>query len=156
MNILMRNGRKVNISIRENSAVRRMEFTTNNLSYNCDRDEINKKIDGIHEQIEKNDATLATILKEFPTVDEVSEEDGKYALKTEISLVVQSDKAHCDTTAVIPSLAYFVNAQTNVDYVVELQNKIATFESRLAALEQNGNQGSSTGDLSSYAAKAEI
>ncbi|WP_289705106.1 hypothetical protein, partial [Bacteroides acidifaciens] len=61
------------ISIKENTAKRRMEFTTNDLAYTCDIDALHKKIDTLHEQIEKNDTALATTLNEFPTVDEVNE-----------------------------------------------------------------------------------
>ncbi|KAK8845753.1 hypothetical protein M9Y10_020671 [Tritrichomonas musculus] len=61
------------IQIKENTAKRRMEFTTNDLAYTCDIDALHKKIDTLHEQIEKNDTALATTLNEFPTVDEVNE-----------------------------------------------------------------------------------
>ena len=88
---------------------------------NCGRtlDAIHKKIDGIHEQIEKNNAALASTLNEIQTVDEVNEALEKvkseipalvdltnYATKNDIHLVVQSDKVAGDATKLVSSLAY--------------------------------------------------
>ncbi|KAK8880947.1 hypothetical protein M9Y10_003653 [Tritrichomonas musculus] len=60
------------VSIKENTAIRRMEFTTNDIAYTCDIDALHKKIDAIHEQTQANDKSLASTLNEFPTVDEVN------------------------------------------------------------------------------------
>lgn len=50
-----------------------MSFTINDLVNTCDIDAMNKKIDALHKQTEANDAVMASIINDFPTVDEVNE-----------------------------------------------------------------------------------
>lgn len=45
------------ISIKENTAIRRMKFAINDLANTCDIEALNKKIDALHEQTEANNAS---------------------------------------------------------------------------------------------------
>lgn len=69
-----------------------MSFTINDFVHTCDIDAMNKKIDALHKQTEANDAVMAFIINDFPTVDEVNEalkkvkteRDWKYVLKSSL------------------------------------------------------------------------
>ncbi|KAK8872186.1 hypothetical protein M9Y10_007950 [Tritrichomonas musculus] len=114
------------ISVKENTAIRQMTFTSNDLAYTCDIVALNKKIDEIHEQIQENDKTLATTLNEFPTVDEVNtalekikndminmDDLSNYALKSDIPT------NHVTTSQLTSTLnEYMLKSDMPDDYVV--------------------------------------
>ena len=71
--------------------MRRNEFILNDLAYTCDIDALHKKIDGMHEQIEKNDTTLASLEKlknNMINMDNLlskEEADNKYRSKSDLT-----------------------------------------------------------------------
>ncbi|KAK8893771.1 hypothetical protein M9Y10_022200 [Tritrichomonas musculus] len=112
--------------------------------------------------------------------------DSKFALKSDIPTVVQSDKVVGDATKLVPSLAYVVNTYTtqtvtNIlsnqvsacgsqlttlnnkfnNYVLKseydaLKSKLDSLEARLASLENSNSTGNTSADLSSYATKSDL
>ncbi|WP_289705283.1 hypothetical protein, partial [Bacteroides acidifaciens] len=61
------------ISIKENTAIRSMKYTVNDIAYMSDIDALNKKIDQIEENSHTNDENIAKIMNTYPTVDETNE-----------------------------------------------------------------------------------
>ena len=66
------------------SAVRRMSFEVKDIAYTCDIDALNNKVDSLEKISHDNNESIATIMNEYPTVDEVNDVLKEYALKKDI------------------------------------------------------------------------
>lgn len=101
------------------------------LAYTCDINALHNKIDAIHEQTKSNDASLATIINEYPTVDEVNDVLKEYALKKDIPEPVDLSNyaLKSDYDELKTRIENLVTENTNLKATIE------SFESRLASLE---------------------
>lgn len=76
-----------------------------------------------------------------------SECDSKYSTKTDIPLVVHSDKVVGDATKLVPSLSYVVNTFTTQSETNILSNQVSTCGSQLTTLDNK---------FSNYVLKSDI
>ena len=87
---------------------------------------------------DSNDETIMTSKSTSKLLKAINkkfvEAEGKYALKNEIPLVVQSDETECDATAAVPSLDYVVNTYQTIFESNLIDKKANLLEKQLTAL----------------------